>query len=896
MAILLSSGVANAANSKVTFKVTDPAKAPLAGALVTVDRTQKATTGADGIAALDIAPGASHEFTVVKDGYFNTLKTLPAGKAQVEVVLPKYIPWIRLIIDDYDPTQNRITYYPAKLATMMNAPGWFFNTLGAHEGTVLSNGSDNHASFTKGNYLTCDFEGPSIRVFTLRNNNSGMAKISVDGKYEKTVDLYANNGLESNYELAYEQYGLPAGKHTLKLEVLGEKDAAAKNSKVYFDFLDTSDYPVFGRFGIGTTVGITSNTTKEATFVHTLKAAGPGGFKAIEEVGFVASDVSLRRAPTVNDIRVKAQLETGGRFSATAPASLFQQRVRYAVTPYVIVGGVVYYGEEPVFFTPAPIIRLERTVLGTQADQGEISTREILLRDAGGFSDLKWKLVRESKYDGTPATGIISRTFKDGDAAVKDTPIKVTGLSEGEAVVRCYSAGDPTKYADCLVTVAKADRNARLSEVPLMGWSTWSAYGRAISTERMKETVDNMLKPIPCAGGKSLKDLGYDYLLIDGGWRVNYIFPDGRIVPNYERFSGPEGMKKLSEYIHGNGMKLGFHMCPGWGDCASQPMGMDGFEKIQLQEYVDWKTDYLFADVCYTEKDQRHDYEPEYLQTLYTKFKYYADNCGRDMVIKATGVLNRPWGYSLVNYFRVSGDIAQYINTFAEGGGRWLDPLDRPKPHNTAAFIEAKNAGQKWQMIGQGTGLWPDPDQMPFDDPGLNLTEQQSMFNMWSITGSPLVLGGVVSDLIDEKKGIVQIITNTEVIAVDRDSLGRVGHVLKAYTNNPVNGTKKPDPATAIDHPEVNLTVYGRPLSDGSWALVLMNNTRQVQNITVRFADMDYDGSIGGTTRLTAGNYYLRNLSTHKDMGRFTDEFTYSNIPVHGSVMIEVTPEGLYKK
>ena len=69
-----------------------------------------------------------------------------------------------------------------------------------------------------------------------------------------------------------------------------------------------------------------------------------------------------------------------------------------------------------------------------------------------------------------------------------------------------------------------------------------------------------------------------------------------------------------------------------------------------------------------------------------------------------------------------------------------------------------------------------------------------------------------------------------------------------------------------------------------------MNNTKQVQNITVTFADLDYDGSIGGNTKLSAGKYYLRNLNTREEMGIFTDKFTFNNLPVHGSVMIKVTP------
>ena len=959
-AILLPPRVAGAANNNtVTFTVTDSAKAPLAGALITVDSAKTATTGADGSATIDLAQGGdAHEFTVVRDGCFNVLSKLPAGKTQAAVALRKYAPWDDFIINNFDsndPAKNRVKYFPAKPAVRRTAPGWFLNCLGEHEGTTLTYGSDNSASFTKGNCLTCDFEGATIRVFTLRTRNSGMAKITVDGKFPQTVDLSSRKDSKtSDYEVAYEKYDLPQGKHTVKLEVLGEKGskssggaktdksgagakkaksakaakgASANNNndananandddddnddnggndnddsnngnagssiyaKVYFDFLDTSDYPVFPRFGIGAAVGVVSNTAKEVAFALSMKTAGPGGFKSVEETGFVVVDAALKRAPTVNDMRIKAPLDAGHNFRAAAPASNFKQRVKYVAMPYAVVGGNVYYGNEPVFFTPAPEIALKRTVLGIQAGHGPLSTRTIALAGNGGYSDLKWKVQSQRKYDGAPATGIVSCSFKDGAAAAKDAPVKITGLAEGEAVIRCYSAGNPDKYEDCLVTVARPNRNAKIAQRPLMGWSTWSAYGRSITRELMKEIADGMLKPLPAAGGKSLKELGYDFLLVDGGWRVNWLAPDGRIVPN-SRMGGVDGMKALSKYLHDNGMKMGLHMCPGWGDCAGQPMGADGFEKIHLAEYADWMIDNLFVDSCFTEKGRRKDPDEEYMQTLYSKFKYYSDNCGRDIILKATGgFTKKTWGTQLVNYFRVGGDIAQYINTSSEGGGRWVNPTDGPSPKNSAAFVEAKNVANNWKHIGQDTGLWGDPDQMVFGDPGLNMIEQQSMFNMWSITGSPLVLGGTMSDLTDEKKGIVQIITNTEVIAVDQDQLGRIGHVLKSYTNNPAYGAKHPDISSVNSRPEVNLTVYGRPLFDGSWALVIMNNTKQAQTITVKFADLDYDGFAGGKTKLTKGVYYLRNLNTREDMGKFEDQFTYKNLPVHGSVMIKVTPE-----
>jgi alpha-galactosidase len=145
-------------------------------------------------------------------------------------------------------------------------------------------------------------------------------------------------------------------------------------------------------------------------------------------------------------------------------------------------------------------------------------------------------------------------------------------------MIRCYSEGNPDIYADCHITVAKAERNDSIAKTPPMGYNSWNSYGRAVCGGLIKDTLDIMLKPLHCAGGKSLRELGYNYFQVDGGWRRNWLEPDGSLLPN-ERFGGVAGLKKLIVYAHANGMKFGLHICPGWGDCAGQPMGTfaDGF-------------------------------------------------------------------------------------------------------------------------------------------------------------------------------------------------------------------------------------------------------------------------------------------------------------------------------
>ena len=69
-----------------------------------------------------------------------------------------------------------------------------------------------------------------------------------------------------------------------------------------------------------------------------------------------------------------------------------------------------------------------------------------------------------------------------------------------------------------------------------------------------------------------------------------------------------------------------------------------------------------------------------------------------------------------------------------------------------------------------GPGHWNDPDMLEVGNGGLSEDESQSHFSMWAMLAAPLLAG---NDLRSMPSAVQTILTNTEVIAVDQDPLGK---------------------------------------------------------------------------------------------------------------------------
>ncbi len=109
---------------------------------------------------------------------------------------------------------------------------------------------------------------------------------------------------------------------------------------------------------------------------------------------------------------------------------------------------------------------------------------------------------------------------------------------------------------------------------PPMGWNSWDAFGFLLTEDSLYKAVDFM--------SSSLKDYGYDYIVVDMGWYyplsfgnndgVSVINPPqridqfGRLLPDTIKFPsavGDNGLKSIGDYIHSKGLKFGLHIMRG---------------------------------------------------------------------------------------------------------------------------------------------------------------------------------------------------------------------------------------------------------------------------------------------------------------------------------------------
>ena len=115
------------------------------------------------------------------------------------------------------------------------------------------------------------------------------------------------------------------------------------------------------------------------------------------------------------------------------------------------------------------------------------------------------------------------------------------------------------------------------------------------------------------------------------------------------------------------------------------------------------------------------------------------------------------------------------------------------------------------------------------------------------------------NDLRDMSEQTKEILMNKEIIAVDQDSLGKVGVKVRD---------------------DGDLEVWVKQLSDGSRAVVLFNRGLTTETISVSWTEMGYPSYLKAN---------VRDLWKHEDIGKLKKKYSVE-VPSHDAVMVKVTP------
>lgn len=366
----------------------------------------------------------------------------------------------------------------------------------------------------------------------------------------------------------------------------------------------------------------------------------------------------------------------------------------------------------------------------------------------------------------------------------------------------------------------QAELQPQLARTPPMGWNSWIPFRLKITEKLMREQADALVK-------SGMKEAGYEYFVIDGGWE-GYHDARGVFQPNRQKFPN---MKGLCDYVHSLGLKVGIHDTPGPMTCSGRE-GSYGHEEKDAETFAGWGIDFIKYDWCTAGMV----YKPDQMKSAYEKMH---------RALVSTG---RPILYSLCQY----GMQKVWKWGPSVGAQMWRTTGDISDTYLRMAYIGFEQNGLEKYA---GPGHWNDPDTLTVGNGGMSHEEYRTQMTLWCMLAAPLFAS---NDLTKMSPEALSILTNREAIAVNQDRAGIQG--CRIYQEGP-------------------LELWMKPLSDGSKAVGLFNRNEHPMEMTVDFQNIGISGRAS-----------VRDLWSHQDLGSPQRDFT-SNVPRHGSILIKVTPK-----
>ncbi|MGC3992990.1 MAG: NEW3 domain-containing protein [Propionicimonas sp.] len=328
-------------------------------------------------------------------------------------------------------------------------------------------------------------------------------------------------------------------------------------------------------------------------------------------------------------------------------------------------------------------------------------------------------------------------------------------------------------------TAAALDNGLALT--PPMGWNDWNSFGCDINEQDVIDTIDLFVST-------GLRDAGYEYINIDDCWAESTRDADGKLVPSAEDF--PDGIAYVADYAHAHGLKLGIYSSAGDTTCQRVQPGSLGHELTDARTFVEWGVDYLKYDNCGT-KDGYEETQESYM----ARYQVMAD---------AIAQVKEETGKSLLYSICEWGNYEPW--TWAgEQGNLWRTTFDISDTYSSMLGIFKDNAALAEYA---GPGAWNDPDMLQVGNGGMTDEEYRTHFSLWSMMAAPLLIG---TDLREADEATMDIFLNTDVIAVDQDTLGKQATVISQD-----NG----------------LYVLAKPLSNGDVAVALFNSGSKARTIS----------------------------------------------------------------
>lgn len=428
------------------------------------------------------------------------------------------------------------------------------------------------------------------------------------------------------------------------------------------------------------------------------------------------------------------------------------------------------------------------------------------------------------------------------------TPRRRTALTALTAALLCLPLTTATAAQASPSPAAPA--MAQLAPTPPMGWNDWAHYQCGVTEQTITANADALVST-------GLAAKGYTTVTVDDCWMAKSRDTQGNLVADPAKF--PHGMAWLGSYLHDRGLRFGIYEDAGSATCGGYPGsgrpqggGADHFAQ-DATSFASWGVDYLKLDGCnlYTAPGQNQ--EQAYRQA-YDAQAAALRATGRDIVFSESAPAyfqSGEWGNP--TWFDVLSWVGSDGQLWREG---W-DIATYDPAHPTASRWSSvlSNYGyNRWIGRYAKPGNWNDPDFLIAGAGGLTDDESRSQMALWSMMAAPLILSSDVSRLTPAARSALG---NTDLIALDQDSLGRQASVAST------NGTTD---------------VLVRPLTGSDRAVAVLNRASTARTLTTSLADVGLPGCT-----VIAKDLWTGATST-------VGSGLTATVPAHGTAIWRLTP------
>ena len=292
-------------------------------------------------------------------------------------------------------------------------------------------------------------------------------------------------------------------------------------------------------------------------------------------------------------------------------------------------------------------------------------------------------------------------------------------------------------------------------KTPIMGWASWNCFRTDISEEKMKMQADALVST-------GLAEYGYEYFNMEDGF-FGGRGADGKLLFHKTRF--PNGIKVIADYAHSLGLKAGIYSEGGRNTCAyywdnegenGVDVGLYGHEEQDLKLFLEeCGFDFIKVDWC---GGQKLDLDEE---EQYTKIANIIDDIRKRTERCIVFNICRwqfpgEWATKIADSWRTGADITPEFDSV-------VYQLDNIR--SLARFTSPGHVNDL-DMMQLGNGMSED--------------EEKSHFAMWCMMSTPLMIGCDLTTIADST---LEILKNSELIAINQDSACLQAYVAKEFTD-----------------------------------------------------------------------------------------------------------------